>query len=93
MDDYGYAGIDFHNDSDLVLPEGYDWDASVGMLDLFSQQLYFYAFCLFSMFLVFDTIFIVLYRSCAAATDRYVSAHTERCYSFNYGPEQHRWRL
>ena len=32
MDDYGYAGIDFRNDPDLVLPEGYDWDASLGML-------------------------------------------------------------
>lgn len=36
VDDYGYVGIDFRNDSDLVLPEGYDWDASLGMLDLFS---------------------------------------------------------
>ena len=32
MDDYGYVGIDFRNDPDLVLPEGYDWDASLGML-------------------------------------------------------------
>jgi hypothetical protein len=32
VDDYGYAGIDFCNDPDLVLPEGYDWDASLGML-------------------------------------------------------------
>jgi hypothetical protein len=32
VDDYGYAGIDFHNDPDLVLLEGYDWDASLGML-------------------------------------------------------------
>ena len=32
MDDYGYAGIDFRNDPDLVLLEGYDWDASLGML-------------------------------------------------------------
>ena len=30
--DYGYAGIDFCNDPDLVLPEGDDWDASLGML-------------------------------------------------------------
>lgn len=28
VDDYGYAGIDFHNDPDLVLPEGKDWDAT-----------------------------------------------------------------
>jgi hypothetical protein len=32
VDDYGYAGIDFCHDPDLVLPEGEDWDASLGML-------------------------------------------------------------
>ena len=32
MDDYGYARIDFHHDLDLVLLEGEDWDASLGML-------------------------------------------------------------
>ena len=32
MDDYGYAGIDFRHDPDLVLPEGEDWNASLGML-------------------------------------------------------------
>ena len=32
VDDYGYAGIDFRNDLNLVLLEGYDWDASLGML-------------------------------------------------------------
>jgi hypothetical protein len=32
VDDYGYAGIDFHNDPDLVLPEGEDWDTSLVML-------------------------------------------------------------
>ena len=47
VDDYRYAGIDFCNDLDLVLPEGYDWDASLGMLDLFFQQLCFYAFHFF----------------------------------------------
>ena len=30
VDDYGYAGIDFRNDPDLVLPKGEDWDASLG---------------------------------------------------------------
>lgn len=30
VDDYGYVGIDFHNDPDLVLPEGEDWDAALG---------------------------------------------------------------
>ena len=30
VDDYEYAGIDFCNDPDLVLPEGEDWDASLG---------------------------------------------------------------
>ena len=32
VDDYGYAGIDFRHDPDLVLPEGEDWDASLDML-------------------------------------------------------------
>ena len=32
VDDYGYAGIDFRHDPDFVLPEGEDWDASMGML-------------------------------------------------------------
>ena len=32
VDDYGYAGIDFRNDPDLVLVEGDDWDTSLGML-------------------------------------------------------------
>ena len=32
VDDYGYAGIDFHHDPNLVLPKGEDWDASLGML-------------------------------------------------------------
>ena len=30
VDDYAYAGIDFHNDPDLVLPEGEDWAATLG---------------------------------------------------------------
>lgn len=30
VNDYGYAGVDFHNDPDLVLPEGEDWDATLG---------------------------------------------------------------
>ena len=28
--DYGYVGIDFRNDPDLVLPEGEDWDSTLG---------------------------------------------------------------
>ena len=30
VDYYGYAGIDFRNDPDLVLPEGEDWDTALG---------------------------------------------------------------
>lgn len=30
IDDYGYAGIDFCNGPDLVLPEGDDWDSTLG---------------------------------------------------------------
>ena len=61
MDDYGYAGIDFRNDPDLVLPEGYDWDVSLGMLDLLflSSDIFFDVFHFFNIFLVFDTIFLV----------------------------------
>ena len=53
VDDYGYAGIDFRNDLDLVHFEGYDWDVSLGKkicLISFSQQLCFYAFCHFLFF-------------------------------------------
>ena len=52
MDDYGYAGIDFCNYLDLVLLEDYDWDTSLGMLDLFiSTIIYiFYAFHFFYVF-------------------------------------------
>ena len=94
VDDYRYVRIDFRNDPDLVLPEGYDWDASLGkknMLDLFSQQLCFYAFRHFYMFLVFDRIFFVLYKSCAEAADENVSTHTEGCYTLSCGPKRHHW--
>ena len=30
VDDYVYVGINFRNDPDLVLPEGEDWDATLG---------------------------------------------------------------
>jgi hypothetical protein len=30
VDDYGYAGIDFRNDPNLVLPKGEDWDTTLG---------------------------------------------------------------
>ena len=30
VDDYGYVGIDFCNDPDLVFPKGKDWDATLG---------------------------------------------------------------
>ena len=29
VDVYGYAGVDFRNDLDLVLPEGEDWDVDL----------------------------------------------------------------
>lgn len=33
IDDYGYAGIDFREDPDLVLPKGEDWDHEIGKKD------------------------------------------------------------
>jgi hypothetical protein len=53
VDDYGYAGIDFRNDPDLVLPEGYNWDASLGMLDLFCFLAVIYFFDAFHSFICF----------------------------------------
>ena len=52
VDDYRYAGIYFRNDLDLVLPEGYDWDASLGMLDLLFLSSYIF-FDVFSFFICF----------------------------------------
>ena len=36
VDDYQYAGIDFRNDPDLVLPKGEDWDATLGKKNMLS---------------------------------------------------------
>ena len=33
IDDYGYAGIDFREDPELVLPEGEEWDHDIGKND------------------------------------------------------------
>lgn len=33
IDDYGYAGIDFHKDPELVLPKGEQWDREIGKYD------------------------------------------------------------
>lgn len=44
IDDYGYAGIDFCNDPDLVLTEGDDWDSTLGKkhaLSLLSAVIFF----------------------------------------------------
>ena len=30
VNDYGYVRIDFHNDPDLVLPDGDEWDTTLG---------------------------------------------------------------
>ena len=37
VDDYGYAGIDFCNDLDLVLREGDDWDSTLGKKHVISS--------------------------------------------------------
>lgn len=53
VDDYGYAGIDFRNDLDLVLSMGYDWDAALGkknMLDFFLSSYVFMIFVFFYFF-------------------------------------------
>ena len=62
VDDYGYAGIDFCNDSDLVLPEGEGWDSALGKkhaISSFNSDI-FYIFMIYNIFLVFDMTSIVL---------------------------------
>ena len=52
VDVYGYAGIDFHNDLDLVLPKGEDWDAALGKkhaTSSFSTD-FFYVFMVYNVF-------------------------------------------
>ena len=50
VDDYG-AGIDFHHDPDLVLPNGEDWDASLGKKHVFSfHTIIFICFFILSCF-------------------------------------------
>jgi hypothetical protein len=47
IDDYGYMGINFRNDPDLVLPEGEDWDVALGkknMLSLLPVVMFFEVF-------------------------------------------------
>ena len=46
-DDYGYTGIDFHNDPNLFLPKGEDWDVALGkknMLYLLPVVMFFEVF-------------------------------------------------
>lgn len=47
VDDYGYVGIDFHQDMDLELLEDEDWDMSLGNKHVISFQV-----CYFCLFLV-----------------------------------------
>ena len=44
VDDYGYAGIDFHQDLDLALSDDEDWDASLGKKHVISFQSFLYVF-------------------------------------------------
>ena len=75
VNDYGYVGIDFHNDPDLVLPKGEDWDTTLGKKHAISffSNVVFYFFMTFIMFLVFDITTIVFCRSSTDMTDRHVS--------------------
>ena len=44
VDDYGYTGIDFCQDLELVLPDDEDWDASLGKKCVISFQSFFVCF-------------------------------------------------
>ena len=51
VDDYGYVGIDFRQEPDLVLPNGEDWDASLSKKHVFSfHAVIFVCFLNFIMF-------------------------------------------
>jgi hypothetical protein len=52
VDDYGYTGIDFRNDPDMVLPEGEEWDSTLGKkhaISSFSSDI-FYIFMIYNVF-------------------------------------------
>ena len=52
VDDYGYTGIDFYNNRDLVLPEGEDLDSTLGKkhaISSFSSDI-FYIFMIYNVF-------------------------------------------
>ena len=53
VDDCGYMGIDFHNDPDLVLPKGEDWDATLGKKHVISFSYHDYFFVYFVILLFF----------------------------------------
>ena len=69
VDDYRYAGIDFHNDPNPVLPEGEDWDVALGKKHVisFHAVIVFYMFCDFMIFLVYgitNFLFCIDQRGC-----------------------------
>ena len=56
VDDYGYVGIDFRNDPDLVLPEGEDWDSTLGKKHAISS----FSSDVFDIFMIYN-VFGVLH--------------------------------
>lgn len=73
VDDYGYVGIDFRNDLNLVLPECEDWDVALGKKHVFSfHVVILYMFCDFIMFLVYGITNIMFCRLCTDTTNRNV---------------------
>jgi hypothetical protein len=82
VDDYGYAGIDFCQDLDLMLPDDEDWDASLGRKHVISfHAVIFICFLNFIIFLVYGitNIPFVIYRSCTDTTNGDVPDTTQGC--------------
>jgi hypothetical protein len=50
VDDYGYARIDFHNDPNLVLLEGEDWDSALGKKHVVSS----FSSDVFDIFMIYN---------------------------------------
>ena len=82
VDDYGYVGIDFHQDLDLVLPDGEDQDASLGKKHVISlHTIIFICFLNFIMFLVYGItkISFMISRSCVDTTSKDVPDTAQEC--------------
>ena len=92
MDNYGYIGINFPQDPDLVLPDDEDWDASLGKKHVLSfDAVIFICFMDFIVFLVYviTNIPLMMCRSCADMTSGDVPDTAQGCIKDGSGVDWH----